>query len=67
MGLKDVVFYSMGAPSGVAGCSVLWKGSSKWGCWMWCYFIWELQVGLQDVVFHGRGAPCGVAGCSVSW
>ena len=23
VGLKDVVFYSMGAPSGVEGCSVL--------------------------------------------
>ena len=34
MGLQDVAFYSMGAPSGVAGCSVLWQGSSKWGCRM---------------------------------
>ena len=34
MGLQDVVFYDRGAASGVAGCNILWQGSSKWGCRM---------------------------------
>ena len=34
MWLQDVVFLDMGAPSGVAECSVFWQGSSKWPCRM---------------------------------